>query len=282
MPPLSRQLFVLLSSLVEERSGLHYSDEDNALFSDKLWSRLAEAGFESPLDYYYFLRYDPAGEAELGALVDVLVVGETYLFRERDALCAVIDHVIRPAIEQRGRARVWSAGCSTGEEPFSLAMMLADGNLLEHVDIVATDVSHRSLARARAGTVTARSLRSFGPTATTDAPSWARRLVERWVEPTENGGGRVARHVVDRIDFRRDNLLDPKVDSLRDLDLILCRNVLIYFRDDVVRSVVTMFAERLRTGGRLVVGASESLLRFGTFLRCEERAGAFFYAKGAQ
>ena len=279
MQPLSQQLFVLISSFVEERAGLHYSAEDRDIFSDKVWSRLVEAGFESPLDYYYFLRYDPAGEAELAALLDVLVVGETYLFRELDGLCAAVDHVIRPAIEERGRARVWSAGCSTGEEPFTLAMLLADGALLDRVDLVATDVSNRSITRARSGIIAPRSRRLLSPGSTMPAPQWIHRLAARWVTTTENGGGVVAREIVDAIMFRRDSVLDPKVPSLTGLDLILCRNLLIYFRDDVVRDVVAMFAERLRPNGRLLVGASESLLRFGTRLRCEERAGVFFYTK---
>ena len=279
MPPLSHQLFLLLSAFVEERTGLHYSAEDNPLFSDKIWSRLEEAGFMSPLDYYYFLRYDPRGEAELAALVDVLVVGETYLFREVDALCAAIDHVIRPAVEERGSARVWSAGCSTGEEPYSLAMLLADAKLLDRVQIVATDVSNRSLARARTGNVPQRSLRALAQGSALAPPLALQRIADRWIEPLDGGGARVAPRIVNAIDFRHDSILAPKLPNLEGLDLILCRNVLIYFKDDVVRKVVEMFGQRLRPGGRLIVGASESLLRFGTALRCEERAGAFFYTK---
>ena len=279
MPPLAHQLFLLLSTLVEERTGLHYAVEDKALFSDKIWTRLEEAGFISPLDYYYFLRYDPRGEAELAALVDVLVVGETYLFREVDALCAAIDHVVRPAVEERGSAKVWSAGCSTGEEPYTVAMLLADVNLLDRVKLIATDVSNRSLARARAGSVPQRSLRALTQGSALAAPLSLQRIADRWIEPVEGGGARISREIVSTIDFRHDSLLNPKVPELQDLDLILCRNVLIYFRDDVVRRVVDMFAQRLRPGGRLVVGASESLLRFGTALRCEERAGAFLYVK---
>lgn len=282
MPPLSRQLFVLLSSFVEERAGLHYDPDDNPLFSDKVGTRIIEAGFENPLDYYYFLRYDPAGGAELAALLDVLVVGETYLFRERDALLAAVDHVLRPAVEARGRARAWIAGCSTGDEPFTLAMMLADAGLLANVEIVATDLSHRALKRAQSGTVSARSLRSFDRDATSAPPPWATRMLGKWIERSANGSGQVAPEIVSAISFRRDNLLSPTVASPPDNDLVTCRNVLIYFQDDVVRRTVSMLSGRLRKGGRLLVGASESLLRFGTLLRCEERAGTFFYVKGTE
>src|SRR5690606_3366973 len=79
---LSPQVFAILSSLIEEKIGLHYAPSDADLLAEKLAPRAAEAGFESLLDYYYFLRYDPAAEQELTALTDALVVGETYLFRE--------------------------------------------------------------------------------------------------------------------------------------------------------------------------------------------------------
>lgn len=269
MAVFSPQLFLLLASLVEERSGLHYSPQDQSLFAEKVSARMSDAGFESALDYYYFLRYDPKGGDELSALIDALVVGETYLFRELDALTAAMEHVIRPAIAERGRARVWSAGCATGEEPFTLAMMCAEEGNLDKLELVATDVSNKALARARAGQLSTRALR------TADQSPFLRALTERFVKEH-----RMAPVITGAIDFRRESLiaLAPPPER-KNLDLILCRNVLIYFRDDVVRNVVHMLADRLRPGGRLLVGASESLLRFGTFLRCEERSGAFFYVK---
>src|SRR5688572_27737813 len=98
MAVLSPQLFVLLGSLVEERCGMHYSPEDRPIFAEKVFVRMQEAGFESALDYYYFLRYDARGPQELDALIDALVVGETYLFRELDSLVAAMAVIVRPAI----------------------------------------------------------------------------------------------------------------------------------------------------------------------------------------
>ncbi|MFO0737813.1 MAG: protein-glutamate O-methyltransferase CheR [Labilithrix sp.] len=267
MAVLSPQLFVLLGSLVEERAGLHYAPDDRSVFAEKVHARMTEAGFESPLDYYYFLRYDERGGDELNTLVDALVVNETYLFREVDALIAAMSTVIRPAIAERGRARVWSAGCATGEEPFTLAMLCAEEGHLPRVELTATDISSRALARARAGQLSGRALRSVGN------PPWTKPLADRFVHE-----GRMSSAITSAITFQRESLIGTEP-SRNDLDLILCRNVLIYFRDEVVRSVVEMLAARLRPGGRLLVGASESLLRFGTFLQCEERGGAFFYVR---
>lgn len=269
MAVLSQQLFMLLTLLVEERSGLHYALEDQGVFAEKLHARMTEAGFESALDYYYFLRYDERGQDELTTLIDALVVGETYLFRELDPLLAAMAAVVRPAIAERGRARVWSAGCATGEEPFTLAMLCAEDGNLANVDLTATDISSRHLARARSGQLSTRALRSIGN------PAWTKGVADRWVRE-----GRMAYEITSAIDFRRESLIggEPSL-AEGSLDLILCRNVLIYFRDDVVRKVVGMLASRLRPGGRLLVGTSESLLRFGTVLQCEERNGAFFYVK---
>ncbi len=281
--PLSPQLLAILSSLVEDRLGLHYGPEDAQLFSDKLSARAREAGFESLLDYYYFLRYDPNAGAELEALCDALVVGETYFFRELVPTRAAVEQVLVPAMKRQGRARVWSAACATGEEPLSLAMLLDDAGIAARTEIVATDVSPRAIARAREGNYSARSLRAL-PSATTPAPEgWSATLgsiVDRSLvrEPPR---AQADRTLVASIDYRQVNLLDEQaIAALGSFDLILCRNVLIYFADPTVLRVIGALTRSLAPEGRLLIGASESLLRFGTVLRCEERGGAFFYARG--
>lgn len=264
--PLTDSLFSLLSSLVEERTGVHYGARSRDDFSAKVCGRLVEAGFPSPLDYYYFLRYDPAAAEELAALVDELVVNETYFFREADQLRSLCDDVLRPLVQEGQRPRVWCAASSTGEEPLSLAMLLADAGVLPYVEIVASDISRKALARAKRG--------EHPPSALRATPVDVR---ERWMK-VRDGNAVVAPQIRERIDWRRLNLLDaPAVAALGTFDAILCRNVLIYFRDETIRRVVGTLTGALRVGGRLFVGASESLLRFGTSLRCEEKNGAFSY-----
>src|SRR3954467_12144320 len=123
---LSPQVFVILRALIEEKTGIHYPDADRELLGERVSLRAEEAGFESLLDYYYFLRYDPQGPTELEALVEHLVVQETDLFREMDQLRALTAHFIVPRVRGGQRVRVWSAACATGEEPISLAILLAD------------------------------------------------------------------------------------------------------------------------------------------------------------
>jgi len=270
MPPLSLspQVFAILSALVAERAGLHFDTAQAPIFADKVGTRAVEAGFESMLDYYYFLRYDENAGAELERLVEALVVGETYLFRELPPLETAVETVIAPRIVDGGRPRVWCAASSTGEEAHTLGMMLASRRLLDRVDVVASDISESALRRARSGRLGRRSLR-------TAVPDFA----ERWLEIDE-AGVTVDTRITSAIDWRRINLIDDgAVAELGAFDVILCRNVLIYFDDDTTRAVVGRLAARLAPGGVLFVGISESLLRFDTALRCEERNGVFLYTK---
>lgn len=272
METLSPQLFAILSILVEQKLGLHYAPADITVFSDKVLARMDEAGFHSALDYYYFLRYDVQSGPELDALADALVVGETYFFRELAPLRVGIEHVVRQAIASRGRARIWSAACATGEEPATLAMLASAAGLLPRCEIVATDVSLRALAKARSGVYGGRSLRALD-----EAPDLSKRFLKR-----DGTTATLAPSILDAIQYRRVNLLDEaSVEALGRFDLIACRNVLIYFADSTVGTVVDTVTRTLADGGRLIVGASESLLRFGTLLECEERGGAFLYLRPA-
>jgi chemotaxis protein methyltransferase CheR len=270
-PKLTPQVFSILSHLVEERSGLHYELADLELIADKVWQRVVERGFDSFLDYYYFLKYDAAGAEELDALIETLTVHETYFFRETDQLQVLVDATLAPAIAAGERPRVWCAACATGEEPLTLAMLLAERGMLGDVQLVASDISQRALARARSGAFGGRSLRALPP-----------HVLGRWLDGTP-AQVRVRPALAESIRWERINLVDrPAVSALGQFDVILCRNVLIYFTDDTAARVVDTLGGALRPGGFLLVGVSESLLRFGTSLRCEERGGAFFYQKVGQ
>jgi chemotaxis protein methyltransferase CheR len=267
---LSPQVFAILRGLIEDRTGIHYADADRELLAERLSIRAEEAGFESLLDYYYFLRYDPGGPAELEAAVEHLVVQETYLFREVDQLRALVNHFVAPRVRQGHRVRLWSAGCATGEEPLSLALLLAERGMLDGVELVASDISQRALDRARAGRFTRRSLRALGPSLTFPG----------WMESCEGNAVQISPVLVRKVTWKRINLVDDAaVAALGSFDIILCRNVLIYFSVEVTRSVVERLSAALLPEGVLAVSVTESLLRIGTSLACEERDGVFFYRR---
>jgi chemotaxis protein methyltransferase CheR len=162
---------------------------------------------------------------------------------------------------------VWSAACSTGEEPFTLAMLLADAGLLDQVEIVASDVSTTAIARATAGQHGERALRDGHP------QDCARRYLTVTTE-----GIMVAPRIRDAVRFQVLNLLDDDaVRGLGQFDAILCRNVLIYFRDDRITAVLDRLARSFEPRGLLAVGVTESLHRFGSALVCEQHGSSFFY-----
>jgi chemotaxis protein methyltransferase CheR len=267
--PLSPQVFAITARLIEERAGLHYELANTDLLADRLSERAVELGLDSLLDYYYFLRYDERGAVELSTLVETLVVHETYLFREVEPLRVLVDSVLPEMLRSRPTVRVWSAACATGEEPYTLGMMLGDVGLLEHVQLVGSDISEKALARARGAIYGGRSLRAL---AQHGRPG---HLVLETA-----GRMRVHDDLRRRINWRCVNLVDrAAVAALGLFDVILCRNVLIYFADATVAQVAGNLGDALRDDGWLLVGASESLLRFGTLFSCHERQGSFFYRR---
>jgi chemotaxis protein methyltransferase CheR len=269
---LSPAVFSILSSIIEEKLGLHYSLLDRDLLQEKASNRALEAGFESLLDYYYFLRYDDAGAKELSALGEALVVNETYFFREWPAIEVLTKTFVEPLCANGKRLRVWSAACSTGEEPLSLAMLLDQKGILDQVEIVASDISQRVLAKPQKGIYGKRSVRSV------PAP----QLLDRYLEKNQEEY-KVASHLVHHIQWKHVNLLDDAaVTSLGKFDAILCRNVLIYFADPTIKTLLDRFSKVLTPDGLLVVGVSESLLRYGSGFAGEERGGAFVYRKASE
>jgi chemotaxis protein methyltransferase CheR len=268
---LSPQVFAILSALIEELTGLHYDLRERELLADRVSTRALECGFDSLLDYYYFLRYDPAAEAEMAALAEALVVNETYFFRELPALKLLTSQLVPELLAADVRPRLWCAASSTGEEPLTLAMLLDEAGLLDQVSIVASDISGRALAHAQAGLYRRRSLRAV-----------PEGVTGRWLFGDEDGM-RVAPHIASAVTWVQSNLVDEeRIAKLGQFDAILCRNVLIYFNDRTIEQVVGRLWRRLNPNGYLFVGTAESLLRFDVPFSCEEQRGCFYYRKQPQ
>ncbi len=265
------EVFAILAPLIKERTGIHFAPSEIDILADKLSPRVIDAGFDSMLDYYYFIRYDDADGREFVALTDALLIHETYFFRELEPLRMAMSSLVEPAARAGRRPRIWSAACATGEEPLTLAMLAADCGILPSVEIVASDLSARALERAQRSDFNRRSLRSV--------PNGG--LAEKYLE-RDGERMRVRADLARAISWRQINLVTPPpVEETGVFDLICCRNVLIYFSEDTISQVLHGLAARLAPTGMLLVGVSESLLRFGSLFRCEERGGVFFYQKGA-
>lgn len=252
---LSDAEFRMFADLIRRRCGLHFDEDTRFLVEKRLARRLVEADVGSFASYLYQLRHGADAEAEFSALVDLLTTNETYFFRERAQLSALVHEIIPEMLaRQSGPKRpvsIWSAGCSSGEEPFSIVMMALEARLVPGVDfrIYASDISKAVLAKARRGIYREASFRETDPS----------MRMHYFAE--KDGLVRISDEVKRHVDFVHMNLLDPsKTNLLGTMDVILCRNVIIYFDLETKKQVMATFHDKLRPGGYLLLGHAESLI----------------------
>ncbi|HEY0395529.1 MAG TPA: CheR family methyltransferase [Candidatus Elarobacter sp.] len=250
MLEISDDEFVVLRDLIRERFGIWYDDQKRFLLLSRLSTRLAKRGLQTYGAYAQFLRYDPRREDEWTDLASALSNNETYFFRERAQLKALAAHIVDEFLKRSPRVRLWSSACSSGEEPYSLAMTLLETRKLDEsqISIRATDISPRVLDLAGKGFYRALSFRATEPA-----------MIQKWFQP--QGDGFVVDERVKRlVSFGRLNLLEgARVAAEGPFDAIFCRNVLIYFDKPTQKRVVESFAKALRPGGYLFLGHAESL-----------------------
>lgn len=250
--------FRMIAEFLRASCGLHFGPESRYLLERRLSRRCAELGLRSFTSYHYALRNDPTGEGEVAWAIDHLTTNETYFLRERRQLDALIGEIV-PSLRARaggagaGPISIWSAGCSSGEEPYSIAMTVDDTLApLAGYDwkLLATDVSTKVLAKAREGL--------FEPHRLGTVPeSFRRRYFVRAAR--DAACVQVRPELRQRICFSRLNLMDEQFPFRHGFDFIFCRNVMIYFDRETQTRLVAKFARHLRPLGHLLIGHSESL-----------------------
>lgn len=259
-PKLNEEQFTLWQTLLEDRTGMQITEQRKSFLETSLTLRMREIGLANYDTYYEKLMSGLAGEIEWSTLVDRLTVQETSFFRHQSSFKLVRDYVQALFARQpeRKQVDVWSVGCSTGEEPYALAMLLDE--LISgmqggrYFGVTATDLSLPALAKAREGLYNARKVamvpepyrdRYFTPAAS-----------ERY---QESGRYQVVPALKERVCFARLNVLDLGDAPMRNMDVIFCQNLLIYFRRWRKKDIVNHLAERLAPGGLLVIGVGELL-----------------------
>jgi len=268
--------FRLLRDFISGFCGLWFDDDSSYFLEKRLQHRLREKQLSSFTDYYYLLLYGPEREDELARVVDVLTTNETYFFREGKQLSAFSEEIIPEIMARKGghlRIRIWSAGCSTGEEPYTLAILLLEHPELAswEKEIFASDISQRVLAAARRGVYGPSSFRCTEP-----------RYRERYFEPVDAQTHRVADRVRRLVTFGHLNLLAPDQWTILGLfDVIFCRNVMIYFNPDSKRRMVENFHRKLEDGGFLLLGHAESLMNISTAFTLRHLVHDMVYQKPA-
>lgn len=246
LPVLRDHEFSLFQKLIYETAGIHMTSAKKALVSGRLAKRVKHYGLSTYSEYFDLLK--TAGHGELQTAVDLLTTNETFFFREPKHFDFLRDQVL-PGW-RTGPRRVWSAASSSGEEAYTLAMVLAEHALTEAWEIVGTDISTRVLERARAGQYPIERADNIPKT----------YLTKYCLKGTgrQDGTFIVCRELRARVGFVHANL-QTDLGRLGSFDVIFLRNVLIYFDLETKQRVVARLVRQLKPGGYLMVGHSESL-----------------------
>jgi chemotaxis protein methyltransferase CheR len=272
---MSDEEFLVVRDLIYNYSGLYFNEDSKFLLERRLSPRLVHHQLATFHEYYYYLRYDQNREQELSDIMDILTTNETYFFRESFQLKAFTDEIIPEIVSIKSARgdktlRVWSAGCSTGEEPYTIAMLLLERPELAgwKIEIVGTDISQRVLHQARKGVYGSSSFRVTEPV-----------YINRYFHE-QDGGHRIADRIRELVTFSRLNLFEQsRFLFLGKMDIIFCRNVIIYFDLSAKKKVIENFCSTLIPGGFLLLGHSESLMNISTSFKLRHFKNDMVYEK---
>ncbi len=244
-----------LRDFIYERSGLFFTDAKRAVLEGRVQRRLRALGISSPTEYLRRLHGPESAAGELLELLDVVATHETSFFRDRAQLDGFRRRVLPRALaaaERRRRLRIWSAACSSGEEPYTLAMIVLEVLGPEasrwDVSVLGTDLSRSMIARAVEG--------KYGPYSFRSAPAY---YVQKYFEIVAPETFRVRPGVRSLVEFRLLNFADaPAMRAMRGYHVVFCRNALIYFDQEAKRRCVGHLVDALEPGGYLFVGPCET------------------------
>jgi chemotaxis protein methyltransferase CheR len=275
---LSEKEFKSFRDLIAERAGIYFEPGKQDLLRINLLQRMEDCGLSTFADYFQLLS-SPAGTKEFDHLLNLIIIPETYFFRDQAQFRAlehfVIPEILKNVSEPGSSLRIWSAGCSTGEEPYTIALIVAAGMMgVEYppVRILATDVSNAALEAARRGVYGARSVREV-------PKEYLSRFFSR-----KRDKYFLDESIKQMVEFSHFNLVTEPYPLLEmsGWDVIFCRNVTIYFQHESTRKVIHNFYQSLRQGGYLFAGYSESLRYLSDEFTTVQVGGTFVYKKEPQ
>ncbi len=271
--------FRLLRDFIYQHCGIFFDEESKFLLERRLGKRLQYHRLKNFKDYYYLLRYNKVKDQELNEVINIVTTNETYFYREEFQLRTFTEEILpeikirKEAAGEEKKLRIWSAGCSTGEEPYTIAMLLLDKLDFRdwQIEIIGTDISHRVLQVARKGV--------YGDTSFRSTEESVRK---RFFTPVE-GKYRVNDNVRNLVSISHLNLFDSsRVSLLGKMDAIFCRNVIIYFDLAAKKKVIESFYQRLRPEGFLLLGHSESLMNITSAFALRHFTNDMVYQRPAQ
>lgn len=275
--PLTDKEFSDLSTFIYELAGIEIPKQRKYLLENRLRSRLTELNLKSFSDYYKYLRYGPDKTKEVEIFCEKMTTNETSFFRDPKQLGVFKLSVLAPLIQSleasgKKQLHIWSAGCSSGEEPYTLSIMLHE--MLKtsisgwRIRITANDISSAMIQKAKKGIYSEHSLRNT-----------SRDIISRYFIK-EPGGFKVHPKVQKNVVFERINLNDSAaVKRIPKSQIVFCRNVIIYFDPPMKKKVVNSFYDNLIPRGHLVLGHSESLHSITNIFQPLRKPGGILYQR---
>jgi chemotaxis protein methyltransferase CheR len=277
-PVMTLEDFTMIRDFIHEKSGIFFAENKMYLVQNRLEKRMAELEMKGVRDYFYHVKYD-VSQKEFNRLMVLMTTNETSFYRNEPQLLCFSDEVLPLIIQEKMQVRgqkylrIWSAGCSTGEEPYTLAMIILDklkNTAGWNIEIIANDISEDVLQKARQGVYSGITLRNVNP-----------ETLIRYFNQTGDTYT-VKPEVKALVKFSHINLNDPrKLSLMNNMDAVFCRNVMIYFSDDVKRQIVRGFYDALIPGGYFYIGHSETLHGISKAFKLVYFKNALVYHKDA-
>ena len=274
--------FAAVRDLIEERCGLRFDASQRASLSAAIAARMQQLGLERDDEYFERLRGEASRivEAELRNLLNLVTITETCFFRDASQFRLLREHIIPSLISARRaqrdaprHIRIWSAGCSSGEESYSVAITLQEMGVYQAypdltIEIIGTDINNNALERARRGAYTARAVRHVDG-----------RLLDRYFV-RDGSTFELCGDIKGRVAFEFGNITQTPMPSAGVQDVIFCKNVAIYFSPDVTRRLIKGLHDTLAPDGYLLLGHAESLWQVSDQFALVEYNRLFCYRKG--
>jgi chemotaxis protein methyltransferase CheR len=256
------------------KTGIYFEDNKRYFVDRRLTARMQATGHKSCLLYLRFVQFQPS-QSEFQRLVNAMTVNETYFFREDYQLIALVDGVLDDVRRRKAPGepiRIWSMPCSSGEEPYSIAIYLLEhwpGMAEADVEIIGSDINSAVLEAAKEGVFTEYALRN--------TPS---SIVAKYFKQVSDTSHRLIPEIRESITFTQVNLSNPdETRSYRGFDVVFCRNLLIYFDSASRREAVECLYGALNPGGYVFLGHSESMSRISSLFTISKAADALVYQK---
>lgn len=244
--------FFLISNYIKSNYGIHLSKDKKSLIYSRLKSILDKKGFENFTQYYEYLSSDKTGEASI-TFIDKMTTNHTFFMREVDHFKFLKD-IVLPQIEETEKnkdVRIWCAGCSSGEESYTLEMILTDyfkNKGVWDTELLATDISTIVLSKAIKGIYTKEQIKPL-------ADDWK----NNYFKSINSGQVQVIDDIKKKITYRKFNLMETKFPFKKKFQIIFCRNVMIYFDDETRTKLIKRFYDASEKGAYLFIGHSETL-----------------------